>query len=670
MPLDPSCAKNVFDNDPEVKDIKNENDRLAKRADELNDLRNASVAKKAHEGAYQIWVNGLLSNPFTHFFNVASTASFTAIAPAETAAAVAVSKVRPLFGAEPTNLRINEASSQVVGMAEGIKDAWKILGQFGKTGEELGQQLAEMNYNPKLAVNSKISDQINAISADIYNADSKWYGDFIDLIGQGTNLPGQALNKADLFFKMIASRGKSVQLATRRAYDNLDAGIITAEQVPEFIRTTLRTPPKDIVDAATEEGDYRAFTDDLTGVWETADDFIKAVPPLRWMAPFRRTLVNMTKRTIERTPPGGLLKSIQAEGITRDEAIGRAILATTAAMSFTYFMDDKITGRLPKDRMQRDLQQHAQQTPFTFEVAGVQIPFDNMGPVGDLLKMATHYRTLISNLDLEDPQDLAAMGLLTDWLVQPFTKYAYESTWGQNFGQMMTAIDQAMKDNQISAEAKAISGLSDKDIAAETRTRLQIAFDQFNGSFVPAIVSQTSKFQSPQVKDIQSTLDALLARIPFLTDLVPSRYNVFGEPMVYDLWRGFGYIDPAVSNDTKNIASTELLRLQMGFRPTAREINHMPLTRKEREQYAILSGQGDGTRPDLATELSTLIKSSDYRTDMSDYERRAEIRNIVDSFREEAKAVLYETSSSYRDRRDRFDTANDLRKNTPQPLGV
>lgn len=129
---------------------------------------------------YEVWINGLLSNPATHIVNIVSNASVVLNSVAE----------RKVAGIFSKNIPFKEADAQAVGILEGIKEGYIAASRVLRTGEPTDRltKLETQNRSSLTAENLEVSGTL---------------GRAVDLIGNMVRLPGRLLLAGDEFLNLL-----------------------------------------------------------------------------------------------------------------------------------------------------------------------------------------------------------------------------------------------------------------------------------------------------------------------------------------------------------------------------------------------------------------------------------------------------------------------------------
>lgn len=246
---------------------------------------------------------------------------------------------------------------------------------------------------------------------------------------------------------------------------------------------------------------------------------------------------------------------------TQAEAAGRLAAGTTVAATGIYLASTgAITGRGPADPETRKILQQAGWQPYSIRVGNSYISFQKLDPFATILGVFADIYDF-GRFDMEgDPgtatQILSGVGIS---LANNFTNKSY-----------LTGISNFME------------AMSDPERFVPK------LMQRYAGSMVPNALNQTNSTISGDeyVREVRSMLDAMMARVPGLSDNLPPQRNMLGEPIVKaqsagvdtigqwaDIWIPVAYQE--VSSD---ILAREIAVLKYPFHPPRKTRNGLDLT--------------------------------------------------------------------------------------------
>lgn len=340
---------------------------------QLIDDVSKSKGSLAIETFNSLYVNSLLSSPWTNLINIT--------------AGIYEAGLRPLEMAIGATARgdwktAKQAFSIYSGMMQSYKDIWR---------------MTKLSFNQGDAILDRRMQTIESkgrygrtISARNYEMTPGSTGaTAVDWIGNFLELPGRFLTSGDELLKQANYRGRIHQNSVMRM---LDEGVVPKSDAwakgleddmarafsPDGSAAVMKNPmAKDALEYAREA----SFTNALkggsySGAGENIEKFFNATPYLRFMAPFIRTPTNLWRHVVNRFPGLGAISKqnseIWAKGDPRSRAdiVGRQLFGTaTVGIAYGYATSDvvisnkngkeqtlpRITGRGPMKKEVRDL---------------------------------------------------------------------------------------------------------------------------------------------------------------------------------------------------------------------------------------------------------------------------------------------------------------------------
>lgn len=564
---------------------------------------------------FELWINGLLSNPATHSINFLSNASVLPLSLVERFLAPYMVYVKelPILGkyvGEGTGVVPGEAGAMFNGMMNGLSGALS---------------LAKKALTEGSAV-SKVEQTGKAITAEKFGLDSSTsIGHTLDVLGGIVRLPGHFLMAADDFFKAINGRMGQYALAHRKAYTE---GLRESKALSKRVNELLESPDftKSVQNEIRSFGEYQTFTNDpgkiATSLLGLATDY----PAFRVVLPFIRTPANIFTYTFERLGPLALVQShvradIMAGGARRDLALARmAIGSTVMGLVVWLAKAGYITGSGPHDDNLKKTWRDAGYQPNSIKVGDTWYSFIRSEPLGTLMGMAG---------------DLAQMG-----------GYFGEPTIGKVAMAMALSIkDKVLSKTWLTGITSIVEAIQSPDQKAHTYMK------SLGKSLIPAGFGQVERFLDPTVRETETILDAMKERVPGYSTSLPPKLNMWGEPVIIENPDVFGLINPIyISTDKNNLAAKEMLRLKIGIQMPERSIAGPPTSRfdplrpetlkhgvtlnpQQYHRLVQLSGEG------LREEITNLIDNPFYQR-QTDAMKEEMIRKIIRDKREDAREAL------------------------------
>ena len=465
-----------------------------------------------HDMVVEAWINGLLSGPMTHARNFTSNTFMTVWAPVERLAAA----------------RPREALAMIHGVVESVGDGLRVAARAFQTGQ-VQSGMTKLEIRPR------------AISAETLELTGT-VGRAIDLIGAAIRTPGRFLIAADELFKAINFRAELRAAAFREAQTEMTVrGATSRRQMAMVYHQVLADPPLAVRQAAEKFALYQTFQQELGAGGQALMAFRESHPIGRFIVPFLKTPINLGKGAVSRTPAGFVLhdvrEAIARGGVDRDLALARMslgsfMMALGAAASWAGY----ITGGGPKDADQRLPLTDLGWQPYSIFLNGKYVSFNWLEPPGLLLGFAADAATILWNAQLDEFEE----GEMTKALGTAAVKGVMTKTW-------------------LRGPAEALNALTDPERYTERYMQNLL------GSVVPVGVAQIARLQDPVIRDARTTLEAMKARTPFLSDSVRPRRTFFGEPRIREGSLGPDWLSPAFISTKQDDAIAQEL-VDQGFR--------------------------------------------------------------------------------------------------------
>lgn len=293
---------------------------------------------------YSVWMNAILSNPFTHIVNTASNTSMTLL------------KLPEKFSSAMWDLPIS-----------------KITGKRTQFFGEIPAMVEGLVSKEKLPQGLAMGSKIDVFASPIQGKIGKVIGTPSRLLQIEDNLAKNMVGKMELYAQRYA--GKTGEALTK---------------------------------AVNEEQLLRTFQNDVGVVGNTLLVLKNKIPLLRYVVPFIKTPENLIARGLERTPLGAIKIARKAiagtytqETLTKD--LGNLTLGTigTGWIGLQWARGN-ITGKAPSDPSQRDAFYRQGKKPNAIKVGDRWIPFERLEPLGTAMATMVNMIQDFKNSDKEN----------------------------------------------------------------------------------------------------------------------------------------------------------------------------------------------------------------------------------------------------------------------------
>ena len=424
--------------------------------------------QKLSNGAYELWINGLLSNPLTHIVNTTSNALTMAYSYPERLMGAGIEAARAKITGTPRSIFFGETAQDIFSISKGFTDA---VNRFGHA-MRYGERITKLDYPP-----SALPDKIAQL------------------------LPTRALIAEDAFFKGFIENQELNRLAYRKAAKEGLSG----ERFKERVTELLLHPEEQMLNDVVKRGQYLTYQKEVGEVGRLIFNARDKVPGLKYFIPFVKTPLNIAKFALERTPlnlPRLAAKAFKGDlkGAQLSEELAKPLMGSMLGYT-TYQLAEQgyITGGTPKSAAERNEKLATGWQPYSVKIDGTYYSFARLEPLGSILGMAADMSQLKKEMEENDKFNLAAgvMGSIT------------ENISNKTFMQGLTNM---------------IQGLSDPGRYGANIIK------QLAGSVVPAVSGGVARAIDPNIRDTRSIADTLQSRIPLATESLTPKLTVWGEP--------------------------------------------------------------------------------------------------------------------------------------------
>jgi hypothetical protein len=154
-------------------------------------------------------------------------------------------------------------------------------------------------------------------------------------------------------------------------------------------------------------------------------------------------------------------------------------------------------------------------------------------------------------------------------------------------------------------------------------------------STIPTGVAYAARAKDPYLRDAQSVIDSVKARIPGLAETLPLRVDAWGRPIKREGAPAERFISPFYhKTEDITILDRELKRLKLFIGQPSRRVGKEKL---KPEDYSVMSQQIGGT---LFKVLNGLVQQPYYQQ-ATDEAKKRKIRSVVQQIRRAGRAPYY-----------------------------
>lgn len=625
--------------------------KMAKAVNELDikdvdKILNPSVIRKIGDSLVELLYFNLLSGPKTHLANMASTAIMSAWQIPERYLAASLAKMR---GADDS-VQFGEASAMMYGAINSAGSALRAAAKTLKTGEQ-----------SDLFLNKVDRRRLPAISAANYGISgapgsfADYFGKFVDGTGALIRAPTRLIMSEDEYFRVVAKNMEMSALSFRQATSEGLQGEELAARIDEL----MRNPSDEMIDSAQEMVQSVTFSTPLGELGKSIQNFTNRFPPAKLILPFIRTPINLLKSAAYRTPLGLLSGKVRADiakgGAARDLAIARMALGSMVALTV---MDQvwagNVTGAGPGDRnlqanWRLKYQPYSVRLPtpmvefanqlLTRGAAGASglalqtqpagdgytwVSYNRLDPFGIVVGAAASFAEVASSLDDKDADQLALdISVAT-------SRSVFNKTWMQGPTEFLEAMTQP-------------------DRYAEGWIEKAVSSFLVPGS---SLVGTVTTEMDPVWRDVNGALDAWKSRVPTLSETLPPRRNLWGEPIYFQGALGPDSVSPVYTMEERDDPITDyIIENQVGVGlPTNTQLG-IELTPEEYSEFVERSGRA------AKEQLDRIIAGNDSLsgqwitgTDGPEGSRASLIKRVLQIHREQAKIAMSRENPDLSDR--------------------
>jgi hypothetical protein len=514
----------------------------------MNKALQPGMLSKIRDSAQFLYVNNLLWGWRTHFINFSTNLYMVGGRPLERI----IGSYR-VGGAEGTRVRA-ESWKQFSYMGASLSDAWTAAVQTYRQGDsvlhphqqeamtmggELGKTIAQMPWKP---MDSTASILHNALA---FGAKA---------IGQPTRL----LGTVDELVKQTVYRSKVQSVAHVEGIEQGLRGQDLTTYVQQRLLAAFDDEGRALDSRALQEAMVATFQQDLLPgtLGKSVQTFTTNQPWAKFILPFVRTPTNVLRQGVKMTPGLNLLQTeyrsmirgemgaeAQAQAVGQ-MSMGALFLGTAATLAYS----GAITGGGPSDRAERELLVSTGWQPYSFvttrEDGGkTYTPFGRYDPIAMPFGIVAD---LVDAINAGDEDDTVAdrAGTVAMGLLIGVSKQLSNKTY-------LLSLNQAM------------------DAVMDPDRSMGKTAGQMAANFIPFSAGLRSLNTDPYLRDARDFTDKFLATVPGLSDTVPAKHDVWGNPI--NVHKGLWVDTPASQVDAEVRRMVEDEGLVLGPVPPTRE---------------------------------------------------------------------------------------------------
>ncbi len=517
-----------------INDLINLTDGMA--TPELIEFAAKARRAKTSEQFLEAWKAGLLTGLRTHEANLSSNLIAQGFNLQEHAVAAGLGKALPREIAGD-KVFFREIPAQASGMIGGAMDGAKLALETLRKGETAAEASKALD----------LTTRYQAIPGKL---------------GTVVRTPYRVLAAEDKLFKEMARQANLHTLAAREAAR-------TTKTTAEF-RTAydklLKNPTKEMTKASDDMAAYLTFNKELGKTGKAISGAIASHPAFSVIVPFVRTPTNVVKFFGERTPLAVFSQKVRAEfakgGAARDLAAAKIIVGSAWAYAgYQMAESGAITGGGPVDPGKRSVWLNTHK-PYSAKnpITGEWHSYNRYEPVGTFFGAAADLSEVWKAAGTEERDRLVAM--------------------------MTAAISRNLTNKTM------VAGISSAILAQTDPSRYGERFvNQLAGSVVPTLSAEITQARDPIYRQIDSTIDAIKARTPGLSETLYPKRDLYGQPIQRHGGGAEAFLVSPGQEVQTDLAYTELGRLGMSVSPPERKILGKEMDASVYDRYARDAGE-------------------------------------------------------------------------------
>ena len=641
-------------------------------------LARDSFGKRLVDAWQELWMNSLLSSPYTHMKNIIGNTVFNTLRIAEYGIAAGFNKLTG--NTDANSIQMNE----VLEMVQSLKQGFRLGMGMGKRSFITGEQnVTKMDLRRPNAFGKRLL-------GDKYQ--DTFLGDGLEFLGTLNRLPGRFLVAEDEFAKGILYKMEISRVARQRYNSHLQNFPGDIEGAEEIYTKTMYAPDNEAIQSAKTEMETGTFQGELPeGILKNIQSTFN-LPVMKIFVPFYKTITNIYLEGAKRNPILSVLMprhraDLRGLNGPRKAQLARAKLASGSMMTVTFaFMaygssdgdqDVMITGMAPTNKAEREAFYRKGFLPYSLaykqrDGSYKSISYAGFEPISAILATSADIGYMASRPDQyaddsasERIAELFAAAVASNIAYiqdQPFstgfqdlgrlfqagygdpegaleraaailTEFAGRATVGvvmgggplQGFNNYLTRMQDPTIYDTLFTEEQRQEG---KELV-ESNVLLKILLEKDNGDMHPAL------------KKYYEMYNRSAMRSPFFNVNLLPRLNLWGEEMKGPEMNFYSPI--RVMDEKYNKVDDELLKLGFGLTMPKARIEGIQLSQEQYYSYIkfINSSSDEMGGETMLQEMRNFIDSDSYY-DMDIGLRKSEFDAILSYRKDAAKTLLKE----------------------------
>lgn len=568
--------------DKGLKDLMGAMDNLLETSSKeglLNKVSKVGLLRDLWDLTYK---NGLLSATGTHLINLGSSVTFMASTLATRQLAGIAGSIKRGFGLQ-AEVEIGEAAAALAavthtwrdalrlgwvalktGTTREMRDGQDVLSDAGTKFEVQSGKFNAKDYGPPTGYFKKFITDPLGIEDETYYKGINSYATFVSLLG---NRPIMAMDEVTKFLgyraELYTQAYRASEQAKRQARLDGKPGDEIEEIGLKAMSDIFVNTPKAIDEAATDFSHMLTFSRKLTGTSKAIQELAQESLIGRINLPFVKTPIWVTSESMQNSMIAPLSsqwrKDMAAGGATRELAMAKWAMGSGIMIGAgSYVADGRITGGGPANQNLKAVYLASGWRPYSFVFSDgewdqefvaflgkmrmdpsigkdgkLYVPFRGLDPIAGSLAMVAD---AVEYARYEDDQDLVAQVVLG--AVWGLYNYVGQQPWLTALSSVTGAFSSTIENPKASFKAAIESILSGGATYAIEGSPAGI-FSSARGA-VARIVDPAAKDVSADpnedmiTKAARQAINKYRSKTPGLSEELPDRYDMFGDPEYRD----------------------------------------------------------------------------------------------------------------------------------------
>jgi hypothetical protein len=415
--------------------------------------------------------------------------------------------------------------------------------------------------------------------------------------------------------------------AFRKASAELETGKISADQFERRLADLKVNPDGLMIDRATGMATEQTqmapggeITRRLTQFINTPIGAKYGPPLLRFIEPFVHISSNVVGGAVlKRTPLGFFSEPVRNDlmgkngHLAQNNAVARMVAGTGLLLTFTTLKAvGMATGGGPKDPADAAIWKQAGYQPYSVNINGTWVPYHRLGVLGLLMGMGADLYSVVEHVSQ------AASNYTKDELEK------FDEEINSAMGAVLESISHnILEENFMRGPAELTKAVEGGEGSFSRYIR-----NFMSSMFVPgsSMMGQTAHLIDPVSRRAQTLVESLQAKIPFLSENLYPRRDIWGEPIM-------AQTSITTSTTSTDPVRQEVYRLGVRKAPVEKRIRGVELTGQQYDDYQRIAGRMSKMQLDL------MVSSPSWQM-KPDAIRKLEIEKTIDAQRSAASNLM------------------------------